>query len=121
MGHTGRQALRTELLSSSICLTATVDGRPEAMLGLVVTNALCGEGSPWMLGTDAIYRHPRAMLDWGPGILAAMLDSTPRLENLVGEGNHRAIRYLRRIGFTVAKEVIMIAGTPFVRFSQERR
>ncbi|MDB5702889.1 MAG: hypothetical protein JWN66_5 [Sphingomonas bacterium] len=121
MGHSPRLALRTGLLSSSLCLTAIVDGRPEAMFGLVVTNALCGEGSPWMLGTDAIYRHPRAMLRWAPGILAAMFDSTPTLDNLVAAGNHRAIRYLGRIGFTIAKEVIMIAGTPFVRFSQERR
>lgn len=120
MGHTPRQALRAGLFSSSMCLTATVDGRPEAMFGLVVTNALCGEGSPWMLGSDAIYRHPRTMLHWGPRILSAMFDSTPALENLVAEGNHRAIRFLRRIGFTIGKEVIMIAGTSFIAFSQER-
>ena len=121
MGHTPKQALRAGLLSSSLCLTATVDGRAEAMFGLVVTNALCGEGSPWMLGTDAIYRHPRAMLRRGPRILSAMFDSTPLLENLVAEDNSRAVRFLRRIGFTIGKEVIMIAGTRFVAFSQEYR
>ena len=121
MGHTPRQALRAGLLSSSLCLTATVDVRPEAMFGLVVTNALCGEGAPWMLGSDAIYRHPRTMLRWGPRILSAMFDSTPVLENLVAEDNDRAVRFLRRIGFTIAKEVTMIAGTRFVPFSQERR
>ena len=121
MGHTPRQALRAGLLSSSLCLTATVDGRPEAMFGLVVTNALCGEGSPWMLGTDAIYRHPRAMLRWGPRIISTMLDSTPALENLVAEDNSRAVRLLRRICFTIGKEVIMIAGTSFIAISQERR
>lgn len=121
MGHTPRQALRAGLLSSSLCLTATVDGRAEAMFGLVVTNALCGEGSPWMLGTEAIYRHPRAMLRWGPRILAAMFDSTPLLENLVAEDNDRAVRFLRRIGFTIGQETIMIAGTRFVAFSQECR
>jgi ribosomal protein S18 acetylase RimI-like enzyme len=120
MGHSPRQALRAGLLSSSMCLTAMVDGRPEAMFGLVVTNALCGEGSPWMLGSDAIYRHPRTMLRWGPRILSAMFDSTPVLENLVAGDNHRAIRFLRRIGFTIGKEVIMIAGISFVPFSQER-
>jgi len=121
MGHRPRQALRAGLLASSMCLTALVDGRPEAMFGLVVTNALCGEGSPWMLGSDAIYRHPRIMLRWAPRILTAMFDSTPVLENLVAEDNHRAVRFLKRIGFTIGKEVIMIAGTSFVAFSQERR
>lgn len=121
MGHTPRQALRAGLLSSSLCLTAMVDGRPEAMVGLVVTNALCGEGSPWMLGSDAVYRHPRTMLRWGPRILSAMFDSTPVLENLVAEDNHRAVRFLKRIGFTIGKEPIMIAGTRFIQFSQERR
>jgi len=121
MGHTPRQALRAGLLSSSLCLTATVDGRAEAMFGLVVTNALCAEGSPWMLGSDAIYRHPRTMLRWGPRILSAMFDSTSVLENLVAEDNHRAVRFLKRIGFTIGKEVIMIAGTRFIPFHQERR
>jgi len=121
MGHGPRQALRSGLLASSMCLTAMVDGRPEAMFGLVVTNALCGEGSPWMLGSDAIYRHPRVMLRRAPGILSAMFDSTPTLGNLVAEDNHRAVRFLRRIGFTIGKEVTMIAGTRFVLFSGERR
>jgi len=31
------------------------------------------------------------------------------------------LRFLKRIGFTIGKEVIMIAGTSFVAFSQERR
>ena len=120
MGHSPRQALRAGLLSSSLCLTAMVDRRPEAMFGLVVTNALCGEGSPWMLGSVAIYRHPRTMLRWGPRILSAMFDSTPVLENLVAEDNHRAVRFLKRIGFTIGKEVIMIAETRFLPFTLER-
>ncbi len=120
MGHAPRQALRAGLRGSSICLTAMVDGRAEAMIGLVVTNALCGEGSPWMLGTDAIYRHPRALLRGGPPLLAAMLDSTARLENLVSADNDRAIRFLRWLGFTIDQEVRMIAGTPFHSFMLER-
>jgi hypothetical protein len=121
MGHSPKQALRAGILSSSICLTATVDGRPEAMLGLVVTNALCGRGSPWMLGTEAIYDHPREMIRWGPGLVAAMADSTRELSNLVSADNLRAIRMLRRWGFDIGTETIVLRGTEFLAFSMECR
>jgi hypothetical protein len=120
MGHSPKEALRIGLRASSICFTAKVDGRPEAMLGLVVNNALCGDGTPWMLGTDAIYDHPREMLTWGPRILALMLDSTPRLSNVVAIENTRAIRFLRRLGFAIREGVIVFAGTEFVTFEMER-
>ena len=121
MGHTPKQALREGLIASTLCFTALVDGRPEAMVGLVVASALSGEGTPWMLGTDAIYDHPRAMLRWGPRFVAAMLASTPVLSNLVAVDNVRAIRFLRRLGFRLAEDRILFAGTEFVAFSQERR
>ncbi|MEN2791561.1 hypothetical protein ABC974_18140 [Sphingomonas oligophenolica] len=121
MGHRPKQALRDGLTASSLCFTALVDGRPEAMFGLVVTNALAGEGTPWMLGTEAIYRHPRAMLRWGPRFVAAMLDSTPVLSNLVSVDNVRAIRFLRRLGFSIGKDRIMFASTEFVTFSRGDR
>ena len=121
MGHAPKAALRDGLTASSRCFTALVDGRPEAMFGLVVTNALNGEGTPWMLGTDAIYLHPRAMLRWGPRFVAAMLDSTPALSNLVAVDNVRAIRFLRRLGFSIGEDRIMFASTEFVAFSLGQR
>jgi hypothetical protein len=120
MGLSPKGALRSGLRASSLCLTAKVDGRAEAMIGLVVANALCGEGVPWLLGTEAVYDHPRAMLRRGPRILAAMLDSTPRLSNLVAVQNIRAIRFLRRLGFAMGGEVIMHGGTGFITSSIER-
>ncbi|MGY4397303.1 hypothetical protein ACVWZA_002497 [Sphingomonas sp. UYAg733] len=121
LGQTPKQALRAGLAASSFCLTVLIDGRAEAMFGLVVTNALCGEGRPWMLGTDAVYRHPREMLRRGPRAIDAMLDSTPRLSNLVTCGNSRAIRFLRWLGFVIEQEVIVHTGTEFVTFMLERR
>ena len=121
MGRTPKQALRDGLIASTQCFTALVDGRPEAMFGLVVTSALNGEGTPWMLGTDAIYDHPRAMLRWGPRFVAAMLDSTPALSNLVVVDNVRATRFLRRLGFSIGEDRIMFASTEFVTFSRGDR
>jgi ribosomal protein S18 acetylase RimI-like enzyme len=121
MGHTPKQALRNGLIASSHAYTATVDGKPEAMLGLVVTNALCGEGAPWMLGTEAIYRHPRAMLRGAPLVMASFFDSTNRMSNVVAVENTRAIRFLRRVGFTIRWEVIILfAGVEFYPFDVER-
>jgi hypothetical protein len=121
LGHNAKQALRAGLASSSQAWTALVDGRVEAMFGLVVTSALSGEGRPWMLGSDAIYAHPRALLRRGPGFLAAMFDATPRLSNLVAADNVRAIRLLRRWGFTLDTETMMIDNIAFRLFHAERR
>ncbi|MGH6613780.1 hypothetical protein [Sphingomonas sp.] len=120
LGHSPKQALREGIMTSSFCLTAFVNGRAEAMFGLVVTNALCGEGRPWMLGSDMIYRRPRAMLCIAPRIITTMLDSTPRLSNLVACGNSRAIRFLTRMGFAFAEEIIVHAGTEFLTFELEQ-
>jgi hypothetical protein len=120
LGHSPKQALREGLIASSLCLTALLGGRPEAMFGLVVTSALAGEGTPWMLGTEAIYDHPRAMLRWGPRFLAAMLDSTPALSNLVAMGNLRAIGMLGRWGFDISREPVVIGDVAFLTFRMEQ-
>jgi hypothetical protein len=121
MGHTPKQALRSGLASSTLALTALVDGRAEAMFGLVVISALGGEGRPWLLGSDAVYAHPRAMLRAAPRYLAAMFEATPRLSNLVAADNVRAIRLLRRWGFTIDTETTMINNIAFRLFHAERR
>lgn len=115
-GRTPRQALRAGLLNSEEAWTALVDGRPAAMFGCVVVSAIGGVGSPWMLGTDAVYRHGRELLRWGPAFLSRMVDSTPSVSNLVSAFNARAIRLLRAWGFSVGSEAILIGGVPFYRF-----
>lgn len=120
VGHSPKAALRAGLFAGE-AWTALVDGRPEAMFGLVVTNAIAGEGRPWMLGTDAIYRHGREMLRTGHAVVQGWFDSTRCLENLVSAGNGRAIRLLQRWGFVVEREEAMIGGVPFRVFRMERR
>lgn len=121
-GRSPKDALRLGLTTSLLVWTAKVDGRPEAMFGLSPVSAIGGEGAPWFLGTDEVYRHGRELVAWGPALIAAMLDSTPRrLANMVGAFNRPAIRLLRRWGFEVREEVIMSAGgVEFFAFSMER-
>ena len=120
MGFTPKRALRHSLQCSSEAWTAKLDGVPIAMLGLVITNALCGEGRPWLLGSEAVYSQSRAMIRLGNTTLHRWLDSTPTLSNYVSTGNDRAIRLLRRWGCQIGEEVIMFAGVEFVTFTLER-
>jgi len=118
MGRDPKNALRYSLASSAKAWTALVDDQPEAMFGVVVQSVLTGEGSPWFLGTDEVYRHGRELLMWGPGLIARLCDSTVTLRNLVSVDNTRAIRLLKRWGFQLGKEVITIAGVEFIPFEK---
>lgn len=119
MGRTPKQALRAGVLSSAKAWTALADGRPAAMFGVVIESALTGEGVPWFLGTDEVFRHPRLLLRWGLGFLDRMHDSRLRLRNLVSAENVQAIRLLKRWGFTVDQEEVDVRGVSFRRFSKE--
>lgn len=88
------------------------------MLGLEVRSAIEGHGAPWMLATDVAYQHGRELLGLGPLVIGVLADSTPRLSNLVSAGNTRAIRVLRRWGFTVGAEEKTVGGVPFLTFER---
>lgn len=117
-GRSPKQALRFSLLSSSKAWTALVDGKPEAMFGVVVESALTGDACPWFLGTDEVYRHGRELLMWGPGLVERLCDSRRRLSNLVSVRNGKAIRLLGRWGFKVSDEVVTVGGVDFHRFER---
>lgn len=118
MGRAPKQALRTAFMSSEKAWTATVDDRPEAMFGVVVESLIDRLGTPWFLGTDEVYRHGRELIMHGPGILARMGDSSRRLANLVSAHNDRAIRLLRKWGFTVMDDEVTVRGVAFRHFER---
>jgi hypothetical protein len=119
-GFAPKAALRRSMAASSWCLTALVDGHPEAMFGLVVRSAIEGLGEPWMLATNKAYQHGRDMIRVGPTVLATMADSTPTLRNLCRADNHPALRMLARWGFEIEDGSVMISGAPFRRFELRR-
>lgn len=119
MGRAPKQSLRMGLMLSEHAWTALVDGQAEAMFGVVVDNTLSGEATPWFLGTDEVYRHGREMLMWGPGMLARLGDSRRKLSNLVSSANTPAIRLLRRWGFEVSEDEVVVRGVPFRQFVKE--
>lgn len=119
-GHRPEDALRIGLRGATIAWTARVDGEPQAMFGVSPRSALEGTGIPWFLGSDAVMRHGRALLRFGPAFLDRMHADFPRLENAVSRGNPAAIRLLRKWGFIIEPEVHMIGGHPFLAFWSRR-
>jgi hypothetical protein len=120
MGRTPRQALRLGIRCSHYCWTAMVDGRPEAMLGVTPISLLSGKGIPWLLGTDALFKQARALMTLGPPVIGVMLRTFPHLSNLVACENVKAIRLLRRWGFTIGEETMLIGGVAFIPFRLDR-
>jgi len=118
-GHTPKQALRLGLTASSIVWTATVDGRPEAMFGACPISTLEGRGRAWLLMTEEAERHQKTLVRLGWRYTQALHGHYPILENHVHARNHRAIRWLARLGYAVGA-VDVIEGEPmrpFVRYS----
>lgn len=89
-------------------------------MGVEVRSAVEGLGAPWMLATDIAYGHGRALVALGPTLIAYLADSMRRLHGLVGEDNVRAIRVLKRWGFTVGDQVQMVGDMPFLQFEMIR-
>lgn len=118
MGRSGKASLRLALDTSAKAWTAMVDGKPEAMFGVVVEDLLSRIGTPWFLGTDEVYRHGRELLMWGPGFVARMSDSRLTMRNLVSARNRRAIRLLERWGFTVDQNEVTVRGVAFRPFEK---
>jgi len=118
MGREPKYALRAAFMTSEKAWTALVDGVPHAMFGVVVESLLDRIGTPWFLGTDEVYRHAREMIQWGPGILSRMGDSSRKLTNLVSSRNDRAIRLLRKWGFSVATDEVIVRGVAFQQFER---
>jgi hypothetical protein len=88
------------------------------MFGVSPISMIEGEGRPWFLGTDEVYRHGREMVAYGPEIIGRMLESCPRLSNHVAVENGKAIRLLARWGFLVGEQPTDISGIPFLPFSR---
>lgn len=100
--HTGArddgEALRTSLRVSHVALTWRIDGRPAAFAGLVVERA--GEGTPWLLTTDAARARPHTLLRMAGRFLVSQPCDV--LRQHVDASYASAFRWLERLGFRVA-------------------
>ena len=116
---TGREpihALEHGIRSSLWSFTA-ISSMPVAIIGVFPVNITLGAGIPWMLGTEEVYDRGRELLTYGPKVVSLMHRTFDRLENIVSADNDRAIRLLRKLGFTVEDERVPVGGIDFVRFA----
>lgn len=86
------------------------------MFGIAPVSVVGDRGCPWFLGSDIVLSHGRELLSIGPAVIERMHRSFARLENSVSADNAKAIRLLRRWGFTVEVEPFEVGGMQFVRF-----
>lgn len=97
---------------------AETDGEPMALFGFVPWGMLSNTASPWMVGTDTLLRHGRALVRLGRAYCEAAEQEHPVLVNFVDVRNTASVRWLKRLGFKFdAPAPYGLAGLPFMRFS----
>lgn len=101
LGESPLRSLQRGQWLSTRTMVAEVDGTPAAMFGVVPVSLLGGEGCPWMLGTDAVPLHRRAVMRISRSYIRNMLQEYPILANHVHACNRTAVHWLARIGFEI--------------------
>jgi hypothetical protein len=107
---TPEQALRMSLQWSEDAWTVDVDGWPEVMLGVWRYCTLPSIGSPWLLGTEAVARHPKAMVQHARWVVPIMLSKYGLLRNAVHDRNEISKRFLGWLGFSMSDPVVLGEG-----------
>jgi hypothetical protein len=116
MGREPRAALEAGFYGSTLCWTAVVDGKAQAMFGVAPISVLDGKGSPWFLGTEEARTMGRAFMREAPAFVTTMQRFYPSLENWVHQDNRRSRRWLARLGFHFGVEAVHFGNEPMIRF-----
>lgn len=94
-------AIAISAAMSTHCVAAIVDDVPACAFGIVPVSIIGGQGCIWLLGTDAVEKHRRALLRGMHGYIPQMLRAYPHVFNRVHARNETAVKWLRRVGFTL--------------------
>jgi len=109
-----KAALRHGLLYGD-AWTVLIDGKAEAMFGVVAVNMIDGRGRIWLLMTDKAAAQHRALVRLGARYTEALHRHFAILQNDVHADNVRAIRWLTRLGYYVGP-VDVVNGQPMRSF-----
>lgn len=113
-------AIKLSVDKSALSASVFVGGELNAILGVCpVSNMILNtSGSPWMLGTDAVYRNKRVLCQEYGRIIGQMLNEFSFLVNYVDSRNKPAVRFLKKAGFTLEDaKPFGLHGVPFHRFT----
>lgn len=95
-------AVMHSMTLSSLCWSVREGDTLLAIFGVCPLPGHPGVGTPWMLGTTALGpQHRRPLIELPAPYIARMIEAYPRLVNYVHAGNMPALRWLRRLGFTL--------------------
>jgi hypothetical protein len=95
------EALEASVAGSRDTLTGLADGKVLCIFGVGQLHALAFVGYPWMLGSVELPKHTAAFIRGSRGWFREITKIYPYLENYVDIRNHRAIRWLKWMGFQV--------------------
>lgn len=94
------KAVQDSVDRSAFCYAFTVKGELACIIGVVPALGMFDPyGIPWMLGTDVVSRSQRALMRTCRPYIRQMLQAYPTLFNYVHAQNHRAVRWLKCVGF----------------------
>ena len=117
-GFAPDEAVCCSIADSDWSLTALVDGQVACIFGVAPHPA---GGVPWMLGTDLVPRHRRALARLAPAYIHLMLQDYPLLLNRVHAKNQAAVAWLQRLGFILhPAQPHGPQGEPFHTFEMRR-
>lgn len=103
--------------SAGLCWAVYRGGQILMLMGTAPLNMTTGMGSPWLLGTPAADRVPKALHRIAKEKIAESRRQYPHLVNYVDVRNSRSARWLERLGFTLhPPEPYGPFGLPFHRF-----
>lgn len=107
---------RAIVMSSHVWTFARVaDNTPISIFGVAPMAEHIG--SPWMLGTEELYDHPRDLVVLGRRYIQLMTGAYPVLINYVDARNEKSVRWLKRMGFQFGDpEPLGPYRIPFHRF-----
>lgn len=109
-------------LSGDLCWVALAEDtlNPIAVFGAAPVDEAGGLGSPWLLGTEEVYRHKALFLVEMKKYLDLGHDTFPRYINRVHADNRQTIGWLKHLGFEVGEPVAHgPLGQPFCFFHKE--
>lgn len=115
-------AVADGMRDSLMAWTITVGDEVIAMMGACPLNGSLMDdvGIIWMLGTEGVRKHRRALMRVAPSYIAIMQRAFPTLLNIVFSENKTAVTWLGRMGFVLEPaEPLGPKGEMFHRFSMK--
>jgi len=106
-----------EVSDPDMCWAATLDDRVEVLFGVNEIHPY-RLGGIWMLGSDAIERHPRSFWVHCIRYLNIMHTRYPGLMNFVDVEHESANRWIRKLGFKPL-QVVDLNGHLFIEYLSE--